>query len=396
MKLAYPLRAWQSKALGLWRANGQRGIVEVVTGGGKTIFAAACIMDFLDRQPLGQVFIIVPSIALADQWLVSATEEMGVSGDSVGIADGKHHAGRRLHIMVVNSARRQDRLVERRGAWMLVVDECHRTGGVENRRALSGTYDATLGLSATPERQYDDALRTAIIPVLGDIIFRYSLADARRDGVVAPFDLVNVRVPLLSDEAREISKISRVIGMKVKQGTSVNDEVIKALLRRRSRLSNAATMRTPVAAKLIERHTGIRTMVFHEGLSSAQRLCALLKERGHSAVVYHTGIGPHLRHSNLRLYRQGVYNVLISCRALDEGVNIPETEVAIIASSSATMRQRIQRLGRVLRPAPGKAKATVYSIYATEAEEERLVREAADMKISGTAIVRWMCIRDRT
>jgi superfamily II DNA or RNA helicase len=69
----------------------------------------------------------------------------------------------------------------------------------------------------------------------------------------------------------------------------------------------------------------------------------------------------------------------VTCRALDEGFNVPEARVAIIASSTASPRQRIQRLGRILRPARGKQRALVYTIYATDQEEQRLAREAETM-----------------
>lgn len=74
-------------------------------------------------------------------------------------------------------------------------------------------------------------------------------------------------------------------------------------------------------------------------------------------------IPTELRRDNLRLYRRGVFDTLVTCRALDEGTNVPETSVAIIAASTASIRQRIQRLGRVLRRAPGKEKATVSIPY---------------------------------
>jgi superfamily II DNA or RNA helicase len=82
----------------------------------------------------------------------------------------------------------------------------------------------------------------------------------------------------------------------------------------------------------------------------------------------------------LHEYRTGKIKVLVSCRALDEGFNVPETEVGIIAASTATYRQRVQRLGRVLRPATGKERAIIYSIVASAPEIRRLAAEAEDLK----------------
>lgn len=95
-----------------------------------------------------------------------------------------------------------------------------------------------------------------------------------------------------------------------------------------------------------------------------------------------------MRRENLRLYRRGVFDVLVTCRALDEGFNVPETQVAVVASSTASSRQRIQRLGRVLRPSPGKEEAKIYTIYATQLEQERLLREAS--ALAEVSSVTWM------
>jgi superfamily II DNA or RNA helicase len=131
----------------------------------------------------------------------------------------------------------------------------------------------------------------------------------------------------------------------------------------------------------------MHTIIFHERVSSANALYAILKKRNHSVCLYHSKIAPTWRRDNLRLFRQGVFDVLISCRALDEGMNVPETAVAVIASSTASQRQRIQRLGRVLRPARGKDKATIYTLFATEQERIRLANEAE--RLEGVAKILW-------
>ena len=89
---------------------------------------------------------------------------------------------------------------------------------------------------------------------------------------------------------------------------------------------------------------------------------------------------------NVKMGR-GIFDVLISCRALDEGMNVPETRVAVIASSTASQRQRIQRFGRVLRPAEGKDGAIIYTLFATKQERNRLQKEATEFE--GIAQVTW-------
>ena len=89
----------------------------------------------------------------------------------------------------------------------------------------------------------------------------------------------------------------------------------------------------------------------------------------------------------LSQFRKGELDVLVTCRALDEGFNVPETELGIIAASTATLRQRIQRLGRIVRPAKGKVGAVVYTLVATGPEIQRLEEE--EERLEGVATVTW-------
>lgn len=384
MHLKFALRRWQRQALVRWRNSGSKGIVKVVTGAGKTVFAEACILDFLKRYPTGCVLIIVPTVALADQWTVCLQEELSCTPAEIGYFAGtKKSKPSIVNVMVINTARRKEEYLPATGPWFVIVDECHRAASTKNRKALSGKFEAALGLSATPEREYDEGFSEVLVPLIGDLIYEYGLWEARDDGIVAPFELVNVRVDMLGDELQQYQRLSKAIGIKKRQLLKTEKEdvrfAIEALLRARARVSARATARIPATIKLIERHRNCQVMVFHEDIRSAGEIARLAKERGHSVAVYHTRIGPLIRQSNLRLYRQRVYSVLVSCRALDEGVNLPETQAAVIASATASTRQRLQRLGRVLRPAKNKAEAVVYSIYATDVEEERLLAEAKSL-----------------
>jgi superfamily II DNA or RNA helicase len=340
------------------------------------------------------VLIIVPGSALLDQWAVSLQEELGVSPDDIALfGSGKRPEPARFNIVVINTARELAADLSTKFPLFLIVDECHRAGSLENAKALRGTYIATLGLSATPERPYDEGLLGLLVPALGPIIYRYGLEQARKDGVITPFDLQNVQINLLSDEQEKYNKITREITRKMRGqrlGECVPDNV-KVLLQKRARVSALAAVRVPVAVKLAEMHRGARTIIFHEDIGEADKIVQMLKKRNHSVTAYHTRIGGPLRRNNLIQYRRGVYDVLVCCRALDEGVNIPETRIAVIASATAASRQRIQRLGRVLRPAPGKDRAIVYTLFATKAERQRLENEA--IALTDTATVSWFEVK---
>ena len=393
--MKHELRKWQKTALGLWKANGHRGIVEVVTGGGKTVFAEACIHHAIQNWSDLRVIIVVPTVSLADQWAVSLVEEAGFASSDVGVYTSKSVCPARFTVAVINTARsRMEQIVNSQHPTLLIVDECHRAGSAANAKSLIGDFVATLGLSATPERPYDDALQQEIVPRIGPIIYKYDLTEAYRDHVITPFELINVRIPFMAPEAKDYSKVSRQIGHRAKQLRSFSpaglegDARLKALLQKRAGITNRAMMRVPTAAKLIDTHRSARTIIFHESIGSIEAIQSLAQQRGHSVTAYHTKIAGNFRRENLRLFRRGVYDVLCSCRALDEGMNVPEVQVAIIAAATATRRQRIQRLGRVLRPAPNKERAVVYTLYVTKREERRLVEEVS--QLGDTALVRWV------
>lgn len=391
-RLRTGLRHWQREALDAWRASGDRGVTAVVTGGGKTILAYACMLDLLQRQPGTAIVILVPTLALLDQWVVGLTEDLGVAAEEIALFGGGRRPSRDrpINLMVINTARKAAPELASQRATMLVVDECHRSASPMNALALDGRHLATLGLSATPERDFDDLFREVVEPALGPIIYTYDYKRARAEGVVSPFDLINVHVPMSEEEQRRYNTLTRKLAplLRRRDRGDYVDETLERLLRDRARISNSAHARLPMAVRLIERHRGERAIVFHEQIDAAEVLTASLTRRKHRAAAYHSALGPAHRQDNLRLFRRGEIDILVTCRALDEGINVPDASVAVIAASTAGTRQRIQRLGRVLRPAPGKERAVVYTIYASEPEGERLRVEAE--RLEGTEQVRWL------
>lgn len=372
-------REWQKIALTRWLSNGTRGVISVATGGGKTFFA---FLAHKELSPGTILLVVVPTEALQDQWVVNITEELNVPESQVGILNSRSAEKdlKKWNVVVINSARKLDISDEVKRQVFLVVDECHRSGSYENSKALIGKWGHTLGLSATPERQFDDGFQRYIQAALGEIIFEYSVADAIKDGVLTPFQLINIEVPLTGGEQEKHDKYTRQIARLM--GSNQDSESkgkIEMVLRSRARNYQNALGRIPVTVQIMEDLHGSRTIIFHESISAVEKISNKLKQRNHSVVTYHSKISSKLRRDNLRLFRKGLVNVLVTCRALDEGLNIPETEVAIISSATSSDRQRIQRLGRVLRPSKGKESATVYTLFSTEIERKRLQEESEEL-----------------
>ena len=393
-------RKWQEEALSLWKEN-LRGIVKVVTGGGKTFFAEMCILEFKKLYPSGKVIVIVPTLALLDQWYLSLQDDLNVSIHEISIYSGqeKSNAINAINLMVINTARKLILELSQNEDVFLIVDECHHAGSPENARALNGKPRATLGLSATPKRDYDDGLIKLVEPKLGSVIFSYDYEDASKDGIITGFELINVKIDFLREEQVKYNLLTRKIASRwakrnqTNKPTEEEDKSLKILLQRRAMIVNSAGMRIPVAVNLSEIGNGKRTLIFHERIMAADTILRILKSRGHNATIYHSQINPVIRRDNLALYKTGVFDYLVTCKALDEGLNVPETCVAIIASATASDRQRIQRFGRVLRPTLNKVFSTIYTVYVSDQEELRLIREAA--KYQGIVNVKWKHVKRR-
>jgi len=383
MELKYKPRKWQLIALEKWKEN-YRGIISVVTGGGKTVFAFLSIMEFNKSFP-------DPTITLLDQWFISLQEEFGVSKKDISFFSGESKAKifNKINIVIINTARKILPPIQNKDDYFLIVDECHRAGSPLNGAAIQGNYSATLGLSATPERDYDDGFQKFMTPNLGNIIYCYNYKDALQDKVICQYELVNVKIDFVEHEQEKYNQITRRISI-LRKKNDITDPIIKEklnmLLIQRARISSNALMRMPVTSKIAEENKSERIIIFHESIEGASLIYNTLKKRNQNATIYHSKIGSNLRRDNLRLYRNGSFSILVTCKALDEGMNAPETTVAIIASSTASSRQRIQRLGRVLRPARNKTKAIIYTLYATDSEKDRLIEEyhslSDDIKVS--------------
>ena len=165
------LRDWQENAFPLWWER-KRGIIKVVTGGGKTVFAIHCLTKYLEENKSNSILIVVPSIALLDQWYESlslsfSSKEIALNGGGEQIEDLA-----KICITTIDSLKNIISKVDPKNT-LLIVDECHKIGTEKRGEMLTNSWHATLGLSATPERDYDDNFYIIIKKILGDIIFDY-------------------------------------------------------------------------------------------------------------------------------------------------------------------------------------------------------------------------------
>lgn len=381
-------RRWQIEAVEAWD-KGLTGIARVVTGGGKTVFSFLCLKRFFTEYPDGKAVIVVPTIALLDQWFVDISDATDIDESEIACYSGssKPEHPKRINILVLNTARLVSQDLSNAGSTFLIVDECHRAGAIENSKALLGNHEATLGLSATPEREADDGFVTRITPALGPVIYDYDYRTAKTDGVIVDFDLINVEIGITAGDFNRLQ--ARFEDPLNKSLESVSDAAATGAGSKSTKIARSAerALRVPWAVKLALSHQRERVVIFHERVAEVESISELLAKLGQNSVTYHSNHSDSHRRDNLRLFRRGIVNMLVTCRALDEGANVPEANVAIVAHSTSSTRQRIQRLGRVLRPARNKRRAIVYTLYIGDDQRIRLSTEAANLE--GVADVSW-------
>jgi superfamily II DNA or RNA helicase len=370
--------------------NDGRGVVSVVTGAGKTALALLAFERLRTARPGLRLVVVVPTIALLDQWVVALTADLGLPASSVAAFSGESRPGKptTANVMVINTARQLSATVAGERDCLFVVDECHRAGSPENAKALQTEARFRLGLSATPTRDFDDGFERWVEPALGPIIYEYGYAEALADGVIAPLALHNFQFSLTTPEQERYDELSTKIGRRWAQVKDAleDDPVLKQLLLRRTSVSIESPRRIVACVAIAERYPG-RGIVFHERIDAANKIASLLDKRGQRVALYHSKLAPTIRRRNLELFRFGQVTKLVTCRALDEGLNVPDAEIAIVGASTRSTRQRIQRLGRVVRPSPDKDSAVVCTLYATEPEREALLAE--EERLDEVAAIHW-------
>jgi superfamily II DNA or RNA helicase len=376
--------------LDAWVENKFFGCFEVATGGGKTMFALLAIKELLRIRPNTRCLVVVPTTALLDQWFLTFQDEWGLADSEIKVLRGSDLIPDAfINLVVINTARRLQDFDFSHDEILLIIDECHRAGSIKNSQCLiPGTLGA-IGLSATPFRDFDDGFQDYVEPVLGPILLKYTLQDAINDGVLVDLKLTYVKVPFLGSEQRRYDDLSRRIALAL-NNKDISQERLEAILRQRARVYNNAFYRLPATASILESNRGKRALVFVEAIEKAQELRETLEGLGHSVTIYHSKISDSFRRSNLRGFRSGIFDVLIACRALDEGFNVPEAELAVIAAGTSSKRQRIQRIGRILRTLSGKNLGEVYTLYCSPVEERRLILEAEEFE--SVVLTRWSVI----
>jgi len=372
-------RPYQEEAIAAWQRQGGRGVVVLPTGAGKTVVALA-IAARLGLRTL----VVAPTIELLHQWRAGLAERLGYPLEEVGIVGGGKRTVRDLTVITYDSAAMPHRRLDTFG--LLVVDEVHHLPA-RAYRAIAGKVNAPfrLGLSATPERSDDGHL--ALDGLIGPVTYRRTAAELSREKHIAEYDEKRLFVDLTGDEqlrydqlmaeykwylASRRSSLGRPEGMFVELiRRSGHDPAARSALRAHHQarmIALNAEAKLAKAVELLERHRDDKVIVFSEYNAMVDVLSEKLLL---PAITYRTPLPE--RRAILDGFRGGAYSKLVTGRVLNEGVDVPDANVAIVVSGSSATREYIQRLGRVLRPKQEKAK--LYELVTRRTTEGRSARK---------------------
>ena len=146
---SYPLYDWQSDAIGKWKSNSNKGIIQATTGSGKSRVAHALIVEHLQQQN-GVVTVLVPQVSLLKQWADALDDILGFKVGRCG--GGKKTISKKINVMVINTALKLLPL-QSYSNHLIIADECHRMAAPSFQKIFNVNHHSCLGLSATPERE---------------------------------------------------------------------------------------------------------------------------------------------------------------------------------------------------------------------------------------------------
>ncbi len=371
---AYELRDYQQEALAAWEDADRRGTLELPTGSGKTVIGLGAI------ERLGTpTLVVVPTIDLLVQWREELRSDFGTDAGQLG--GGTREIGT-LTVATYDSAMiRAEDLGDRFG--FVVFDEVHHLGGERYREiARLLAAPARMGLTATFERP--DGAHDVVAEVVGPVVHRLDPEELAGEHL-APYDLKRVEVDLTSEERREYENRQETFtnylarsNLDMRSGQDYRKLVMRSgsdpaarealLAKQRAReIVFNADAKLDALADILDRHRGDRIIVF----TAHNDLVYRLSERFLiPAITHQTGTAERRRF--LENFREGIYSRVVTSNVLDEGVDVPDANVAVVLSGSGSEREFVQRLGRVLRPNEDGTRALMYEVVSRDTAEENV------------------------
>ena len=408
-------REYQKKAFENWKNNKQKGLFAMATGTGKTITSLNCLLEIYNKLSYYKAIILVPTITLVEQWEIeckkfnfstiikvcSKYNNWKSSVANLRLLEMTNLDNKLSYIIISTYASfvRSDVFRELnqfpKNKLLLIADEAHNMGGSLMANRLNDIkYLRRIGLSATPERQFDDAGNCKLMNFFGcenGYTFEYSMAEAIEKGALCRYYYYPHIVKLTDDEMTEYVELTKKIVKIMGFQDSESQERLKMLLLKRKRIIHKASNKLYVFHQIIKQRMAEKgnlkyTLVYvpegnkpdnfeadiydqYDTITSDPEsehmiddFTRIVRDMDSHIIVRQFTSESKERDVMLKEFADGSIDVLVSMKCLDEGVDVPRSELAIFCASTGNPRQFIQRRGRVLRTHKDKRFAVIHDL----------------------------------
>jgi superfamily II DNA or RNA helicase len=411
-------REYQKIAFENWKANGQKGLFAMATGTGKTITSLNCLYEIYMHSGYYKAIILVPTVTLVDQWEIEC-KKFGFNNiikvcsrnkswkndidrlkatEAISSKKGLSYVIIGTYASYGKTDVHQELNEFSKKQVLLIADEAHNMGAPNIQHKLIGIpYLRRIGLSATPERQFDDTGNRNIRKFFGaedGYTYEYSMEEAINNGVLCEYYYFPHIVRLTDAEMEEYAKISDRLAKMYnfsKETFDKDNDILTMLLIKRKRIIHKASKKMGVfkgilqeriaekgdlkytlvyvpegnfpdtyAADMYDTHDVIKDDPESEHL--IDEYTQAIREAGSRITVKQFTSQTSDREQTLKDFANGQLQVLTSMKCLDEGVDVPRSELAIFCASTGNPRQFIQRRGRILRTHKDKEFATIHDL----------------------------------
>ncbi|MDD2798770.1 MAG: DEAD/DEAH box helicase family protein [Bacteroidales bacterium] len=408
-------RDYQKNAFESWKNNKQKGLFAMATGTGKTITSLNCLLEIYKRLGYYKAMILVPTITLVDQWEVeckkfnfdnitkvcSKTKNWKSSVANLRMLEMSGANDKLSYIIIatyasfVRSNIFQELNKFPKQKLLLIADEAHNMGSGQMINRLNEIpYLRRIGLSATPERQYDESGNRILMDFFGcaeNYTFEYSMAEAIENEALCRYYYYPHIVKLRESEMVEYVELSRKIVKMMGFKDTDSQEMLKRLLLKRKRIIHKAENKKDIFRQIIQTQMQEKgnlkyTLVYvpegnkpddnqadvfdttdtlptdEDTAHLIDEYTSIVRDADSHIVVRQFTSDSKDREPILKDFTNGSIDVLTSMKCLDEGVDVPRAELAIFCASTGNPRQFIQRRGRVLRTHKDKHTATIHDL----------------------------------
>lgn len=387
----------QKQALEWWKRENYKAMFIMATGAGKTRSAIGCVITKLkENEPL-LVIVATPQTLLSEQWK-NEFEDLEVPISRMLMVDGsrggKGKAAMESLLMDINSGLRKNGVIftthntasrqafteiirrsKKNCKILYICDEAHAAGSGQFKKGLLAEYDYRIGLSATPKRMFDEEGTENLLQYFGGNPFEFTIAEAMttinpRTGYpfLNPYNYHPVFVYLDEDEGKKYNSLTRRITIE-KHKKEPDYGKIEGYYKSRARIVKTAKIKPDVLRELISRMNPrmMKNTIVFASDAHIEQVMIDLKKLGARPGKITEEISARSKKGQesertleIKAFNQQERGVLVGINCLNEGIDIKNACTAIIMSSSTNEREYIQRIGRVIRYAPGKPTSEIY------------------------------------